>query len=59
MHAIQFVSPVGATVIAINKDKYELLKSLGAKYSFDYKVLRSLIRLRRPRMEASRMELIA
>jgi NADPH:quinone reductase-like Zn-dependent oxidoreductase len=37
MYAIQFASLVGATVIAIaNKDNHELLKSLGAKYTFDY-----------------------
>lgn len=38
MYAIQFASLAGATVIATaSKDNHDLLKSLGAKYTFDYK----------------------
>jgi NADPH:quinone reductase-like Zn-dependent oxidoreductase len=38
MYGIQFASLAGATVIATaSKDNHELLKSLGAKYTFDYK----------------------
>jgi NADPH:quinone reductase-like Zn-dependent oxidoreductase len=38
MYAIQFATLAGATVIATaSKDNHELLKSLGAKYTFDYK----------------------
>ena len=38
MYAIQFAALAGATVIATaSKDNHDLLKSLGAKYTFDYK----------------------
>lgn len=38
MYAVQFASLAGATVIATaSKDNHDLLKSLGAKYTFDYK----------------------
>jgi NADPH:quinone reductase-like Zn-dependent oxidoreductase len=38
MYAIQLAALAGATVIATaSKDNHELLKSLGAKYTFDYK----------------------
>jgi len=38
MYAIQLASLSGATVIATaSKDNHDLLKSLGAKYTFDYK----------------------
>jgi NADPH:quinone reductase-like Zn-dependent oxidoreductase len=37
MYAIQFAALVGATVIATaSKDNHSLLKSLGAKHTFDY-----------------------